>query len=76
MFKLCFALGLLQGSQNLLNKESSCFCFDFVDARGWLESDDSLMLEILYSVVCCLRSRHLSVFFVAMLSALRRHSNN
>lgn len=39
MVKLCLALGLLQGSQNLWNRESSCFCFDLVDFSGCWESD-------------------------------------
>lgn len=40
MVKLCFVVGLVKGSQNLLNKESSCFCLDLVDLRDWLESGD------------------------------------
>lgn len=43
MVKLCFVVGLVKGSQNLLNKESSCFCLDLVDFRGWLESDDRFL---------------------------------
>lgn len=77
MVKLCFALGLVKRSKNLLNKESSCFCFDlWIFVVGWSLMIESYFGDSLSPVVCLWSEIKTTVFFIAGFSALRRHSNN
>lgn len=76
MVKLRFALGLVKRSQNLLNKESFLFLLRPVDIHGWLESDDRILFWRFSSPSSLLSEIKTTVFFIAVFSALRRHSNN